>query len=92
VHTGAFRPALGAAPAWTRNRSASAAGPNPYWSYSVAAGQAEALGSFQRLWNVLDERGLAPSTELVEFERAIALDRSDLAWTAPTEAGEVPAR
>ena len=42
--------------------------------------------------DVLDGRGLASSTELVELERAIALDRSDLAWTAPTEAGEVPAK
>ena len=52
--------------------------------------QKEALGSYQRLWNVLDEHGLKPSAELMELERAIALDRSDLAWTAPTEAGEVP--
>ncbi len=54
--------------------------------------QAEALSSFQRLRNVLGEHGLEPSTELVELDRAIALDRSDLAWMAPTEAGEVPAQ
>ena len=54
--------------------------------------QVEALGAFQRLRNVLGEHGLEPSTELVELDRAIALDRSDLAWMAPTEAGEVPAQ
>lgn len=52
--------------------------------------QTDALGSFQRFWNVLDERGLKPPAKLVDLDRAIALDRSDLAWTAPTEAGEVP--
>jgi hypothetical protein len=54
--------------------------------------QVEALGSFQRLRNQLGEHGLEPSAELVELDRAIALDRADLAWTAPTEAGEPPAQ
>ena len=54
--------------------------------------QTEALGSFQRLRNVLDEHGTEPSAALSELDRAIALDRSDLAWTAPTKAGEVPAQ
>ncbi len=50
--------------------------------------QVEALGSFERLRSELGEHGLEPSTDLVELDRAIAVDRGDLAWTAPMEAGE----
>jgi DNA-binding SARP family transcriptional activator len=48
----------------------------------------DALRSFQRLRDVLDEYGLEPSTELNALDNAIALDRPDLQWTAPTQAGE----
>ncbi len=52
--------------------------------------QAEALSAFQRLRTVLGEHGLEPSAELAELERAILLDRPDLAWTPPTEGGTPP--
>ena len=48
----------------------------------------DALRSFQRLRDVLDEYGLEPSTELNALDNAIALDRPDLQWTAPSQAGE----
>jgi DNA-binding SARP family transcriptional activator len=48
----------------------------------------DALRTFQRLRDVLDEYGLEPSTELNALDNAIALDRPDLQWTAPTRAGE----
>jgi DNA-binding SARP family transcriptional activator len=52
--------------------------------------QVESAGAFQRLRDLLAEHGLEPSAELAELDRAIVLDRPDLAWTAPTEAGETP--
>jgi len=48
----------------------------------------DALRSYQRLRDVLDDHGLEPSTELNALDNAIAMDRPDLQWTAPTPAGE----
>jgi DNA-binding SARP family transcriptional activator len=50
--------------------------------------QVEALRTFQRLRaNLSEEHGVEPSAELAELERAIVLDRPDLQWTPPGNAG-----
>jgi DNA-binding SARP family transcriptional activator len=48
----------------------------------------DALRSFQRLRDVLDQYGLEPSTDLHALDNAIVLDRPDLQWSAPPRAGE----
>jgi DNA-binding SARP family transcriptional activator len=54
--------------------------------------QVDALRAFQRLRGLLaEEFGVEPSAELVALDRAIVVDRPDLQWTPPTEAGSAPA-
>ncbi len=89
---GALRPAFGATLWWRRNRSASAAGPDSRWPCSGAVDRPRRSAPFSGSGTCSTNAAWRRSTELVELERAIALDRSDLAWTAPTEAGEVPTK
>ena len=53
--------------------------------------QVDGLRAFQRLRGLLaDEYGVEPSAELVALDRAVVVDRPDLQWTPPTEAGGAP--
>jgi DNA-binding SARP family transcriptional activator len=53
--------------------------------------KAEAGRAFQRLHHILvEECGLEPSTEVVALDHSIALDRPELQWTPPSQAGEAP--
>ncbi len=54
--------------------------------------QVDALNAFQRLRRELgEEHGVEPSAELAELERAIVVDRPELQWEPPIEAGAAPA-
>ena len=51
----------------------------------------EAGRAFQRLHHILvEEYGLEPSAEVVALDHSIALDRPELQWTPPSQAGEAP--
>jgi DNA-binding SARP family transcriptional activator len=53
--------------------------------------QADALQTYQRLYDVLAEHGLdQPSRELNELSQRIAIHGPDLQWTPPSEAGQAP--
>ncbi len=52
--------------------------------------QKEASNEFRRLGSVLDEYGFVQSDELVTLEEGIVLNRPELQWIPPREAGDGP--
>ena len=52
--------------------------------------EADAAGTYQRLYQVLVEHGLEPSSEVDDLNRSISIRNPKLQWTPPTEAGQTP--